>query len=145
MDTIRRLRPHVITDLVCDSRTARAFALKSGPDNSGVHPQLRHALKHSIATYLLDAGAELRFVQDWRGHSNTQTTVIYTRLVSRSRTDKAWSLFLKTFETLLFIVGVNPTPEAFWMWSSYRIAHQLFVRAFQPFINHSKMAGEDLI
>jgi integrase len=54
-----------------------------------------HVLKHSIATHLLDAGAELRFVQDWLGHANIQNTVIYTALVSTSREAKARSYFLK--------------------------------------------------
>lgn len=54
-----------------------------------------HVLKHSIATHLLDAGAELRFVQDWLGHSNIQNTIIYTALVSTSREAKAREYFLK--------------------------------------------------
>ena len=54
-----------------------------------------HVLKHSIATHLLDAGAELRFVQDWLGHANIQNTVIYTALVSNSREAKARQYFLK--------------------------------------------------
>lgn len=54
-----------------------------------------HVLKHSIATHLLDAGAELRFLQDWLGHSNIQNTVIYTALVSISREQKARLYFLK--------------------------------------------------
>ena len=54
-----------------------------------------HVLKHSIATHLLDAGAELRFVQDWLGHSNIQNTVIYTALVSSGREAKAREYFLK--------------------------------------------------
>lgn len=33
-----------------------------------------HALKHSITTHLLDAGADLAFVKDWLGHANIQTT-----------------------------------------------------------------------
>ena len=54
-----------------------------------------HVLKHSIATHLLDAGAELRFVQDWLGQSNIQNTVIYTALVSTSREARARQYFLK--------------------------------------------------
>jgi site-specific recombinase XerD len=42
-----------------------------------------HALKHSIATHLLDAGADLRFVQDWIGHASIGNTVIYAQLTSR--------------------------------------------------------------
>lgn len=54
-----------------------------------------HALKHSIATHLLDTSDDLHFVQDWLGHSNIQNTVIYTKLVSSSREAKARKHFMK--------------------------------------------------
>jgi type 1 fimbriae regulatory protein FimB len=72
--------------------------LMKGYSELGAIPQDKrhfHVLKHSIATHLLDAGAELRFVQDWLGHSNIQNTVIYTALVSTSRERKARQYFLK--------------------------------------------------
>jgi integrase/recombinase XerD len=56
-----------------------------------------HVLKHSIATHLLDAGADLRFVQDWVGHASIKNTLIYAQLTSRRRDEEARRVFASPY------------------------------------------------
>jgi integron integrase len=43
-----------------------------------------HALRHSFATHMLQAGKDIRRVQNFMGHSDVRTTMIYTHVMEQN-------------------------------------------------------------
>ena len=71
------------TEPMSKSSVQDAFhaALKASGNNKRASV---HTLRHSWATHLLEAGVNLRLIQEWLGHSSPATTSVYTHLTVKA-------------------------------------------------------------
>lgn len=60
--------------------------LKVTLKDAGIHKNASvHTLRHSYATHLVEAGVNLRLIQEYLGHESPGTTAIYTHLTDRAK------------------------------------------------------------
>lgn len=75
-----KVRRHHISDMAIQR------AVHEGVHKAGIiKPCSVHTLRHTFATQLLLHGVDIRQIQDYLGHSNVETTMVYTHVVKGLR------------------------------------------------------------
>jgi len=79
----------------------KEYAIKANipPDKRFVH-----ILRHSIAVHLLNAGWDIIDVQDWLGHKDIKSTIIYGK-ISNKRREKQFQRLLESSELATTFAG----------------------------------------
>ena len=72
-----RHRHHLHESVI--QRAVKEAVRRAGP----AKPASCHTFRHSFATHLLEAGYDIRTVQELLGHKDVKTTMIYTHVLNQ--------------------------------------------------------------